>query len=91
MQSVRKLCGCKQFSEFDPTDEIPIGRDTFKHYVEHGPIQPNQTEIRKTADKTGRIFQSSWYVSWSQRLLAEVVPRCLVCLFGPVTALVLAV
>lgn len=57
---VLKHCFCEQFKEEDPQDAPPLDRDQFRHYVEHGPIQPAQSKIRHGSDLKGRTFQSSW-------------------------------
>ena len=55
-------CYCTQFEGRDPSEPPPEGREEFRHYVKHGPIQPSGSAIRKVSDSRGRSFQASWYV-----------------------------
>jgi hypothetical protein len=53
------ICECTEFSACDPVDPAPIDRQTFVHYVRHGPVQP---KYGFTCNYQGRTFQPTWLV-----------------------------
>jgi hypothetical protein len=53
------ICKRVEFSACDPVDPVPIDRQTFAHYVRHGPVQPTNGF---TINYQGRTFQPKWLV-----------------------------
>ena len=73
-----RQCDCSQFDKVDPTAKPPSDRDTFAHYVKHGPIQPS-LGFEKDAD--GRSFRVQWYARypWLEYSIVRQAAFCFIC------------
>ena len=73
-----RRCTCTQFDNEDPSIKHPSERQIFKHYVNHGPIQPSGGFIR---NDEGRSFRAEWFnrFPWLEFSLLKQSAFCFYC------------